>query len=62
MLSVKKLIIPIISLIVIITNITLADGKYDARAIDISGGESHTLVLTANNWVWAMISRFYLTQ
>jgi len=51
--SVKKLIIFTISLIVIITNLTFANVKYDTNAIVISGGERHTLVLTANNWVWA---------
>ncbi len=53
MLSVKKLIISIISLIILIANPTLADWKEDAKVIDISGGEDHTLVLTANKWPWA---------
>jgi parallel beta-helix repeat protein len=49
----KKLITITISLIILNTNLAFADSKYDTTAIDISGGESHTLVLTANNWVWA---------
>jgi len=51
MLSRKKLII-IISLIIFTTNLTLADWKEDAKAIKISGGEDHTLVLTKNKWPW----------
>jgi len=26
--------------------------KEDAKAIHVSGGEDHTLIVTANNWVW----------
>ncbi len=53
MLSGKKLICIIISLIILIPNLTLADWREDAKAIDISGGEDHTLVLTTNKWLWA---------
>jgi len=30
-----------------------ADMYYDSKIINISGGENHTLILTANNWPWA---------
>jgi len=53
MFSRRKLIIIAISVFILIANLTFADAKYDAAAIDISGGESHTLVLTANGWLWA---------
>jgi alpha-tubulin suppressor-like RCC1 family protein len=59
MLSGKKLIISIISLIIIITNITLADWKDDSRVIMISGGEDYTLILTQNNWLWACGNNWY---
>lgn len=37
----------------IIANIAIASNwKEDAKAIDISGGEDHTLVLTLNKWPW----------
>ena len=41
-----------VSIIIFITNITFANWKENAKAIDISGGEDHTLVLTKNRWVW----------
>jgi hypothetical protein len=53
MLSGKKLIIIVISLIILITNLTLADWKDDSKVIGISGGEDYTLILTQNNWLWA---------
>jgi alpha-tubulin suppressor-like RCC1 family protein len=43
-----------VSIIILITNIALAlDWREDATAIDISGGEDHTLLLTKNKAVWA---------
>ncbi len=43
-----------VSMAIFITNIAIASAwKDDAKAIDISGGEGHTLVLTANKWPWA---------
>jgi len=39
--------------IIFVTTPTFADCKEDAKAIDISGGEDHTLVLTQNKWPWA---------
>jgi alpha-tubulin suppressor-like RCC1 family protein len=51
MFSRKKLIVSI-SLIILITNLTLAGWKEDAEAVKISGGENHTLILTTNKWPW----------
>ncbi|MFZ0034906.1 MAG: hypothetical protein WAK60_07975 [Sedimentisphaerales bacterium] len=48
MFSRKKLIVPATSLIILITNLTFADWKEKAKAIKVSGGEDHTLVLTQN--------------
>jgi alpha-tubulin suppressor-like RCC1 family protein len=53
MFSGKKLIIIIISVIVLISNLTFADWRDNAKVIDVSGGENHTLVLTKNKTVWA---------
>ncbi len=39
--------------ILFITSATFANWKDDSKAIDISGGEDHTLVLTANKWSWS---------
>jgi len=53
MLSRKKLIVSI-TLIIIITGLTAFGAwKENAEAIDISGGEDHTLVLTNDKTVWA---------
>jgi parallel beta-helix repeat protein len=52
MFSRKKLIISVITLIIFTTNLALADWKENAKAIKVSGGEDHTLVLTQNNAVW----------
>ena len=42
-----------ISIVIFITNIAIAsDWREDAKAIDISGGEDHTLILTKNKWAW----------
>jgi len=41
----------IVSIIILNTSGT-ADILHDARAIDVSGGENHTLVLTASKSVW----------
>ena len=49
-----KQILLIISLIVPFATITAAaDWKENAKAIKLSGGENHTLVLTANKSAWA---------
>jgi len=43
----------IVSLLVAIFALpTKADYRQDSRAIRISGGEKHTLVVTANKWAW----------
>ena len=50
----RKIIILFTSLIIVNLNIVVAaEWKENAKAIDISGGEDHTLALTANNWPWA---------
>jgi alpha-tubulin suppressor-like RCC1 family protein len=50
----------IISLVILATNRTAAaDWREDAKAIDISGGENHTLVLTQNKWPWACGDNYY---
>lgn len=50
----------IAALIVLIGNVlAVGDWKEDARAIDISGGEDHTLVLTKNGYVWACGDNYY---
>ena len=46
-------ILIIVSLIVLSISPSFAEWSENAKAIDISGGEDHTLVLTANNWPWA---------
>jgi len=52
--SPNKRILIVVSLIILIANLpSVADVVEDAKAIDISGGENHTLVLTANKWPWA---------
>ena len=52
--STNKRILVIVSLIILIINFSaFADWKDDAKAIKVSGGEDHTLVLTANKWPWA---------
>ncbi len=48
-----KQILIAVSFTVLAASSTLADCKENARAIDISGGEDHTLVLTQNKWPWA---------
>ena len=50
----NKWILVAVSLIILVINISAtADWKEDARAIDVSGGEDHTLVLTKNKFPWA---------
>jgi alpha-tubulin suppressor-like RCC1 family protein len=50
----------IAALIVLIGNVlAVGDWKEDAKAIDISGGEDHTLVLTKNKWPWACGDNYY---
>jgi len=48
-----KQVLITVSFIIFITNITFADYREDAQAVDISGGEDHTLVLTKNQFPWA---------
>lgn len=52
MFSRKKLIIIVVPLIILIANLTFAGWKENAKAIKVSGGEDHTLVLTVNKWPW----------
>jgi len=59
MLSRTKLISIIISTTILITNLTFADWKENAKAIKVSGGENHTLVLTANKYPWACGYNYY---
>ena len=40
------------ALLVILVLPTRGDYSSDSRAIHISGGEEHTLVLTQNKWAW----------
>jgi alpha-tubulin suppressor-like RCC1 family protein len=42
----------VVSFIALSINPSFADWREDAKAIDISGGEDHTLVLTTNKWAW----------
>lgn len=42
-----------VSIVIFVTSSTFADWKEDAEAIDVSGGENHTLVLTKNKTSWA---------
>ena len=52
--STNKGILIFVPLIILVINISAtADWKEDAKAIDISGGEDHTLVLTKNKRPWA---------
>jgi len=48
----KKQVLIRISFIIFVTSSTFADWKDDAQAIDVSGGENHSLVLTKDNSVW----------
>jgi len=58
--SAKKHLICIISLIIFIVSLpAFADLKDDAKVIRISGGESHTLVLTQNNWPWGCGDNYF---
>jgi len=52
MLVARKTITAFVSLFVAY-GVAFGGLKEDAKAIDVSGGEDHTLILTANNWVWA---------
>ena len=42
-----------VSIVILVTSPTFGDWKENAKAIDMSGGEDHTLVLTQNKWPWA---------
>ena len=48
-----KQILVTVSIAIFIPNIAIADWRDNAKAIDISGGEDHTLVLTKDKTVWA---------
>jgi len=53
MFSRKKLIVTTSAILIITALPAFGDWKEDAQAIDISGGEDHTLVLTKDKSVWA---------
>lgn len=53
MFSRKKLIVTTSAIVIITALPAFGDWKEDARAIDISGGEDHTLILTKDKTVWA---------
>ncbi len=54
-----KQILVTVSIAVFITNIAIAsDWRENAQAIDVSGGEDHTLVLTKDKTVWALSPRY----
>ena len=56
----NKWILVAVSLIILTANLlAVADWKEDARAIDVSGGEDHTLVLTKNKFPWACGPNWY---
>lgn len=48
-----KQILTTVLFIIFVSTPAFADWKEGAKAIDISGGEDHTLVLTKNKSVWA---------
>jgi len=49
----RKWIVVVVAIIVLITSTSgTADVLHDARAIDVSGGENHTLVPTQSQSVW----------
>ena len=48
-----KHILTTVSVVVLSMNPSFGIWKENAKAIDISGGEDHTLVLTSNKSVWA---------
>ncbi len=52
MLANKQITLIAIAVILNINVTTFAHWKDDAKAIDISGGEDHTLVLTKNKFTW----------
>ena len=49
----KKLIVTTSAIVIITALPAFGDWKEDARAIDISGGEDHTLILTKDKGAWA---------
>jgi alpha-tubulin suppressor-like RCC1 family protein len=50
----RQVLIIVSFILIIVANIAIASNREEnAKAIDISGGESHTLVLTANKRTWA---------
>jgi len=51
--SAKRLTLSIVSFSILTGNMAFADWKENAKAIKVSGGEDHTLVLTENQVVWA---------
>jgi alpha-tubulin suppressor-like RCC1 family protein len=54
----KQILITVL-LTIFVTSPTFADWKENATAIDVSGGEDHTLVLTANKWAWGCGNNYY---
>jgi alpha-tubulin suppressor-like RCC1 family protein len=49
-----------VPIVFFITNIAIASAwREHAEAIDISGGEDHTLVLTANKCAWGCGDNYY---
>jgi alpha-tubulin suppressor-like RCC1 family protein len=46
-------LLSILTIIFASTSYVTADIREDAKVIDVSGGEDHTLVLTHNGWAWA---------
>ncbi len=50
--SAKKLTLSIVSFAILSTNLTFGDWRENAKAIKVSGGQDHTLVLTANKRPW----------
>jgi hypothetical protein len=53
-----KQILVTVSIAIFITNIAIADWREDAQAVDVSGGEDHTLILTKDKTVWALSPRY----
>ena len=49
----KKTVLTVLGIILFSTISVASEWKENAKAIDISGGEDHTLVLTQNKWPWA---------
>ena len=52
-------IITISIIVLTLTQSTIADIYDDAKVIAVSGGEDHTLVLTANKWLWGAGDNYF---